>query len=619
MMSLVDFHFIRPYWFLALLPAAIFILLTVRNKLARGNWAEVCDDALLPFILQETDKTVRRRWASFALSAATVLAIIALAGPTWERLPTPVFRNDAAVVIALDLSRSMNATDIKPSRLIRARYKVADILHQRKDGLTALIAYAGDAFIVTPLTGDTETISNQLSALNTDIMPSQGSNTQAALKQAVELLQQAGQAQGSILLITDGVNTGLHELSSALLGNYKLSVLGIGTPDGAPVQLADGGFLKDKQGNIVVPKLEESQLSALAKSNGGSYRTISSDDSDIQTIIANIDRLTTNETTQNNDQFAEQWAEKGPWLLLLLLPLSALVFRKGLLVVPLLVLMNYPQDSAAFEWQDLWQTPDQQAQQAFDQQDYEQAATQFQSPEWQAAAHYKAEKYQQAAETLQPLKQPSAETYYNQATSLAKAGQLKPALETYEKALELNPQHEDALYNKKLVEEALEKQQEQNQDKQQNSDDSKQSDKEQNKDQDGQDKQPSDSSEQKQSNKQDSDATTESEDQQDKSSDDSANDQTKQDQNKDAEKPEQLEQEQDKADSVNSAKEDKEDEKAQQNADQFQAEQDANDEQKQAQEQWLKRIPDDPAGLLKRKFRYQYNQRNQGSQQEQTW
>ncbi len=595
-MTFADFHFIRPYSLLALLPTLILIVLLAKNKLARGQWSEVCDDALLPFILQDTDKNVKRSWSSIALSFSIILAIIALAGPVWERLPTPVFRNDAAVVIVLDLSRSMNASDIKPSRLIRARYKVADILQQRKDGLTALVVYAGDAFTVAPLTTDTDTITNQLTALTTDLMPSQGSNTLAALKQAADLLQQAGQTQGAILVISDGVDPRSLTQSSEILGNYTLSILGIGTAEGAPVKLADGGFLKDQQGNIVVPRLAISTLRSLAQSNSGVYQTISNNDSDIKTIMATINRLATAETMEDNEQLAEQWAEQGPWLLLLLLPLAALYFRKGLLVIPLLVLMNYPQDSYAFGWQDLWKTGEQQADQAFRQQQYEQAATQFKSPEWQAAAQHKAENYQQAAQILEMIEPQSADIYYNQATALAKAGQLKPALETYEKALQLNPQHEDALYNKKQVEDALENQK---QNKQQDSKDSKKSDKESsNKGQKGQDKQKGDSSKHKQADDQDNNSSNKSQEQPDQDAD-----KAPQESQSESEQREKSKQDIDAA----------------QESAQQQTEIKVSDEQKQAQQQWLKRITDDPSGLLKRKFKYQYNQRNQRSQQEQTW
>lgn len=133
-MNLALFHFIRPYWLLALIPLAVITALILRHKLQRGNWVNVCDEALLPYILQE--KPVKQNRIPFISMnvIASLLTIIALAGPTWERVPSPAFRNDSGLVIALDLSKSMEAGDIKPSRLIRARYKIEDILKQRKDG-----------------------------------------------------------------------------------------------------------------------------------------------------------------------------------------------------------------------------------------------------------------------------------------------------------------------------------------------------------------------------------------------------------------------------------------------------------------------------------------------------
>ena len=182
-MSLADFHFIRPFWLLALLPTLGLWIWLRRRKLSQGVWHTVCDAELLPYLLQ--DSHAKQSQGRLALGAClTFLAIVALAGPTWQRIPMPVFRNASAWVIVLDLSASMDAEDIKPNRLTLARYKIADILKQRKDGQTALIVYAGDAFTVTPLTDDTETIANQLSALNTDIMPEAGSNSAQALAKA---------------------------------------------------------------------------------------------------------------------------------------------------------------------------------------------------------------------------------------------------------------------------------------------------------------------------------------------------------------------------------------------------------------------------------------------------
>ncbi|WP_305909748.1 VWA domain-containing protein [Methylomarinum sp. Ch1-1] len=587
-MNLAEFHFIRPYWLLALLPALVLIMLSLKKRLGRGNWSEVCDAALLPYILQ--DRAVEQsRWPLTAASLAALLGIVALAGPTWERLPAPVFRNDAALVIALDLSRSMNASDIKPSRLIRARYKIADILNRRKDGQTALLVYAGDAFTVTPLTEDNETIASQLNALHTSIMPSQGSNAESALKLAIDLLRQAGLQQGQILLIGDAITADVIDEASELLGAYRLSVLGVGTAEGAPVKAAEGGFLKDVDGNIVVPKLNAEQLSALAAAGDGVYRSISADDSDIEALLSAMDQPKTDKQ-EHNPLYLDQWAEKGPWLLLLVLPLAALSFRKGLLTMTFFVLLPFPQDSFALEWRDLWTNPNQQAQQAFEQQQYQQAAEQFESLPWKAAAQYKAGQYQQAAETLQNID--TADGHYNRGNALAKTGQYQQALEAYRQALQIDPGHEDAQYNKDLVEKELEKQQQQNQ---QQDDNSRPSDQQQQQNQDGEPSQQS--GERQDSERQQTDAEQQNDNQQPEASEQTPQDDGQQRENESPRQAEQAAEQQEQA-----------------------AQQTETEESEQASEQWLKRIPDDPSGLLKRKFRYQYGRRGRKpASTDQTW
>jgi len=589
-MNIAEFHFIRPYWLLAVIPYLVILTLMLRNKLAQGNWSAVCDAALLPYILQE--KAVNRsRWPLTAGAVAALLVIIALAGPTWERLPSPVFRNDSALVIALDLSGSMDAADIKPSRLTMARYKIADILKQRKDGQTALLVYAGDAFTVTPLTDDTETIDSQLSALNTDIMPSQGSNTAPALEKAVELFKQAGLQKGRILLVTDGVDADKTLATVKSLDKYSLSILGVGTDDGAPIALPEGGFVKDQRGNIVVPKLNSGDLAKLAQAGNGVYQTITANDTDIKTVLTDMDRSAEQQGKQNSDLLLDQWADKGPWLLLPALLLAALTFRKGVLCFALLLILPLPKNSYALGWQDLWQTKDQQAQQAYKKQDFAKAAEQFENPDWKAAAHYKAGDYDKALEDLKSSK--SANSAYNQGNALAKAGQLEEAVKAYKEALAVNPNDADAKHNKEVVEKALEQQKQQNQqkdDKQQSKDDSqqnkddKQSEKsgEQKPDQDNSEQKPEQKPEQKQSDQQQSEKNQQ---QQDKA----------EEKKPENEKPQQAEQ--------------GKDETEKQGKEQAPVKEKPTDEQQQANEQWLKRIPDDPAGLLRRKFKYQYGQR----------
>jgi len=504
--------------------------------------------------------------------------------------------------------------------LIRARYKIADILKQRKDGQTALLVYAGDAFTVTPLTDDSETIDSQLSALTTDIMPSEGSNTELVLEKAVELFKQAGLQKGQILLVTDGVNVDKTLPVVKALDGYTLSILGVGTVDGAPIALPEGGFLKDEQGTIVIPKLNAGDLAKLAQAGKGVYQTITANDADIQTLLSAVDKPVQQEGKENKNLLLDQWEDKGPWLLLLVLPLAALSFRKGLLCFALLLLLPLPKNSYALEWQDLWQSKDQQAQQAYKNNQFEQAAKLFENPDWKAAALYKAGEYDKSLENLKNNQ--TALGAYNQGNALAKSGQLEQAIKAYEKALSLNPDDQDAKYNKKLIEKELEKQkqeqQKQQDDKQQQ--DKKQDDKQQQSKQDSQQGKEGDKSEQSEDQKESEQKPeqpeqpeqqkaseqkpeqSEEKKSQQQQADKQASPENKEQQNK----PEEQKPDTDKAQQA----EQKKDENKEQPKTAAPANTQPTDEQQQANEQWLKRIPDDPAGLLKRKFKYQYGQRS---------
>jgi Ca-activated chloride channel family protein len=620
-MTLAEFHFLRPACLLVLIPYALVVALMARHKLSQGNWSAVCDAALLPYLLQK-DAIHQSRWPLVGGALAAGLLILALAGPSWERLPSPAFRNDAALIIALDLSRSMDAGDVKPSRLTMARFKIADILKQRKDGQTALLVYAGDAFTVTPLTNDTETIVSQLSALNTDIMPSEGSNTSAALEKATELFKQSGLQKGHILLVTDGVDVDSTLAAVDALGNYKLSVLGVGTAEGAPIALPDGGFLKDRQGAIIVPKLDRPALEKLASAGHGNYQSLSATNNDIQAILSSLDDAKQKTGSASNIAI-EVWNDRGPWLLLLALPLAALGFRKGVLCFALLVLLPFPKTSYALEWQDLWHTKDQQAMQAFQEGNYAKAAIAFENPSWKAAAHAKAGHNDQALALLKNSK--TSDDFYNKGNVLAQDGKLEDALKAYQKALALDPNNADAKYNEELVAKELAKQREQqkqqeqqkqNQQKQdQQQDDQKpqsQNKPEENSDNASQD--PNQSDDSKDSEQKPEQKPEQTPDQAEKNAaDQQKNEQTAKDEK--AKAQEKAEQEA-KTEAARLEKQKKADAEKPTEGKKPQAavvEEKPYDEKQQANEQWLKRIPDDPAGLLKRKFKYQYGQREHPS------
>ncbi|MFV2032011.1 MAG: VWA domain-containing protein, partial [Gammaproteobacteria bacterium] len=471
-----QFHFLRPVWLLALLPLAALLWYLIKGRRMSRSWQAAVDPALLAHLLSGQVQ-VRRNWPLAMIILSATLAIIALAGPVWKKLPQPVFKQQSALVIALDLSRSMDANDIKPSRLMRARLKITDILAARREGQTALIAYAAEAFVVTPLTDDRATINALLPSLSTDIMPTQGSRADRALIQAYQLFENAGIRRGDILLVSDGfsqVEIDAMEQQLKQNNNFRLSVLGIGSEQGGPIPLAGGGFMKDASGAIVIAGMPLADMRVLARRGGGAYRSISADDQDIRALLKAIEISRLAQQAIASDQTADIWYEQGPWLILILLPVAALAFRRGaLMVLPLLILFNLPEAEAS-AWDSLWQNSDQRAGEQFRQGEHQKAAEMFKQPDWKASAWYRAGEYDKALQYWDA--QGSEAAQYNRGNALAKLGRLQDAIEAYDQLLAKNPQHEDARYNRKLLEDALQQQQKQ-QSGQPQDDDSQQSSK----------------------------------------------------------------------------------------------------------------------------------------------
>lgn len=644
---LAQFHFLRPEWFYALIPLALLLWLLWRQRLSSRSWQGVVEPRLLPHLLIGKNAKQRPR-ILLAVSLGGLLSIIAMAGPAWEKIEVPVFRQPSALVVLLDMSRSMDAADIKPSRLLRAQMKLRDILSQQKEGETALIVYAATPFVVSPLTSDAKTIASQLDSLSTDLMPAQGSRPDRAIVMAKQLLQQSGIGHGGVLLISDGIDgeepQELKDAINDLVGaGHRLSVLGVGTPEGAPVATPGGGFIMDRNGAIVLPKLDDADLEALARQGGGSYRRISTDDSDFHTVLAPFKTMQSRlQSKKAEDMNSDQWRDEGPWLLLPLL-LGALAFRRGYELLVLMLLLPLPRTSHAFDWDGLWLRDDQRGQQAMRADNPKQAAQLFKNPEWRAAANYRAGNYQAASESLKDAD--SANAYYNRGNAFAKQGQLQEAISAYEEALKRDPKNEDAKFNRDLVKEML-KQQPQDQslqDQQQKGD--------------GKDQQPGngnnnqniadDKNGQGQASRTDSSqsksqsGSDEKSAQQDGKEGQQPNAQQQGAQQQSAEKGakdgKQAEQEKSpddtSAQSQYGDRKDGQQERNQQIADGQKNSGDVNGksdsaiegrqdegELQQADKQWLRRIPDDPGGLWRRKFLYQYKQQQQsGKSEDKTW
>lgn len=614
--AITQFHWLRPWWLTALLPGIALALLLARRSGNNSNWQGVIAPELLPYLVEQGANTQRQR-LHWWLLAPWFCACLALAGPSWNKIPLPIHKQQTPLVILLDLSPSMLAEDVKPNRLTRARLKLTDLLHARQEGTTALVAYAGDAHVVTPLTDDTATIVSLLPALNPTVMPVTGNQPVQALEKGIELIRKSGFESGHILLASDGLpDADLPQMNSQLadISGIKVSALALGTKDGAPIPAtaagSKGGFVKDSNGNIVLAQLREKPLRALAQSNGGLYRKLSTDDSDIEALNQLFDSPDSEQSQQLQRTF-DTWHDSGFWLILPLLPFLLLAFRRNVLALVILAPLAFtPNKSQALEWQDLWLRSDQQGQKALAAGNAEAAEALFKNPNWKGSAAYKNGKFDAAEEHFKNS-EATADSLYNLANAQAKAGQLEAALENYQTALELDTQHEDAAFNKDLVEKALQQEKEQKQQEKEQSEDDKEQQEGEKGDDNKEESKEGESSDSKQDGEESDKDSGQPEDKE-QESDSKSDNQPEQNKQEGEKEPGSDPEEKDESSTGNEQEQNPDDEKPQSAAG---AEPSAADEmpeeQRQALEQWLRRVPDDPSGLMRRKFEYEAWQRQQ--------
>ncbi len=610
-----DFHFLRPLCLLAFFPLVALIHFWVKKTHGRSKWLSAINSELLSVLIEDNAKS-SGTWLKAALLFALFVSVIGLAGPTWEKLPQNVEQKNDALVILLDLSLSMLGEDIKPSRMIKAKQKVIDILRLRKEGLTGLIAYAGDAHSVVPLTDDNATIENLLVALDPTMMPVFGSNPEHAMTLAVELFSNAGMQEGRVLVISDGIDD-ISSVSKFRNSAFPISVIGVGTSQGTtiPIDLPGEGrrFIKDPSNEPVIVRLEEDNLAQVANQSFGRYARLSIGEQDISRALSTS--LPTEDASIKVEREFDTWADQGHWVTLLLLPLVLIGFRRGVLAcLPIaLAIQMTPMPSHAQNitpagqstadsrglsttqalgdlWAGAWLRGDQRGYQALAEGDTATAATLFTDPQWKAAADYKNGDWQRAlngfgapgdSNTSRSSRKAQFDTAYNKGNALAHLGQYDNAIKEYGVALAISPNDEDASFNKELVETLKEQKQQQEQEQQKEGEE-----------------------EQQQQEKQDSSENSESQPNQEQES-------AEQQQNSESENQEQPSE--------------KEQQQKETEAEQRDQESEADrDEKQEALEQWLRRVPDNPGGLLKRKFQYETKQRlRQGDysnqQGEQIW
>ena len=446
--TLEHFHFLRPAWALLLIPWLMMIWVHRRRRAQRDRFGGIIAPHLLEHLRLQPADTRRFNPASVAPMLMLTLLLV-LMGPTWRQQPSPLIEDEATLVLLLDVSASMQQTDIQPSRLQRARQKISDLLALRPGKQGALVVYSGSAHTVLSLTGDRDILQQYLAAVEPGIMPRSGKFPEYTLPLADDILRDTT-APSTLVLFSDGLGAdSLHSFRQWFAQRpHQLVVVGVGS----------------EQATDDLAPLEREQLEALADAAGGRYINLSVDDSDMQRVSRLID-----------DHFvivedsALPWLDSGYPLIFPALALFLLWFRKGWtltwgwLLLPLALHSGPAQVQAqtleantgatqhpALEWfADLWLTPDQQGRLLLQLGHYRAAAQQFDNPDWKGLAYYYNEQFMLAAEYFS--RSDSDDALFNEANARAQARDYVRAVLRYDRLLKRSPDYPGAAQNRAIA------------------------------------------------------------------------------------------------------------------------------------------------------------------------
>ncbi|QYY33490.1 VWA domain-containing protein [Cupriavidus pinatubonensis] len=463
MQALASFHFLRPWWLLVLIAAVLLVWAVQRRGDVRRRWR----DAIAPHLLDALMVGERRRLAIRPVHLTALLlafGAIALAGPAWERERPPFLDDKAPLAIAIDLSPTMDAIDVTPTRLERAKLKVKALLARRDGGRTAIWAYAGSTHLVLPLTDDATLLQTFVDALQTRIMPAPGKDTALALR-TIDAALAHEEVPGTILFLTDSMEAAAVRAfkAQASSGRSQPVVLAIGTERGGPLRSGSVGFV-EKDGVRVFSRMDTAALKRFGDDTGVPVATFTPDsDDDVAWVQRHVQsHLAQKQTVENS-----RWKDEGWWLTIPIALLGVLWFRKGWTVrwitgLLLAMALGAPQqelraqasapDAAPPAWRfaDLWLTHDQQGRLAFERGDFAGAAALFDDPMWRGVAQYRVGQYAKAVQSFALVDSPESD--FNQGDALAHLGKYKDAAARYRQALKRRPQWPAATANLALME-----------------------------------------------------------------------------------------------------------------------------------------------------------------------
>lgn len=460
------FHFMRPWWLLSLAILLLALPWLWHLFKQQSGWQRVLAPHLSQALLKSSDKGQSKVWFG-VVASAWVITSIALAGPSWERLPTPVYQSERNAVIIIDMSLNTRATDISPDRLTRLRFKALDLLEELTNTQVGLVAYAGDAYSISPLTRDHENMRAMIPALSPEIMPVVGNYPLLAFQEAHRMIVDAGYENAELYWLSAGMRLDdYQEISRFLRGKgHRLSTLVAGEEESSPIRLATGDMLRDNLGRLSMARLNARLFERISDEYHGRYARLRADDADIKHLTAQ-GPWQQGVVEDAESERTDQWLDFGPYLAWLLLPLAIFAMRRGVIISllavmtpALLITPNNAYANTDSMFNRSFQNQQQRALTLYQQGDYQRAADLFQDPLMQGNAYYRAGNYGNALDAYAQAPD-SAERSFNSGNALAQLGELEAASDAFARALELRPDWREAQDNKQLVDELLERQQE---------------------------------------------------------------------------------------------------------------------------------------------------------------
>lgn len=419
------FHFMRPLWLVVIAP--MLVLWWLARPKTSGTVAQASGIAPhLAAALEVTNASQQRLYPIDGVALTGILLSLAAAGPTWDRAPNPLLAETVPLVVALKVAPSMENSDLAPTRLERAKFKIMDLIEVRAGARTGLVAYAGSAHRVAPLTEDPNILRPLLEGLTPQIMPVDGDNAASALDLAIDVMS-TSEFPGAVLFVLDDLTPAdVDALNTSRNPARPPMVFLVAAPEA--VALPQLGRIDDAAVVRITP--DEEDVALIERKLRSVHRA----------ALAKDERL--------------RWEDRGWWLAWPIAILAVLWFRRGwtmrwgaILLATLLI--QPPCAARADGWVDWFLTPDQQGRLAFEDNRFAEAGEAFENPMWKGHAKYRAGQYDEAIAIFQKLD--TAEAAFAQGMAEIRNRQYRPAVRSFETALARQPDFPAAERNREVA------------------------------------------------------------------------------------------------------------------------------------------------------------------------